>query len=48
MKTICEKDLVGITGGASKNILWFVLGGAITFVIGFIDGIVNPIRCRNK
>lgn len=47
MEILSRKNLADITGGTSKNVLWIVFGGAITFIIGFIEGIINPIKCRN-
>ena len=46
MNILSKKELNEIQGGA---IHWGVIGaiaGAVTFIIGVIDGIVNPLKCR--
>lgn len=39
-----ELELKEVVGGAGWG-FWTVLGGAVTFVMGFIDGLINPIKC---
>lgn len=41
-----EKELKNITGGGFSIGLGLFIGGAITFVIGVIDGYVRPLACR--
>lgn len=42
-------ELMNITGGA-KNIAWttlgLIVGGAITVIIGIIDGYKRPLPCN--
>ncbi len=45
MKYLNEVELKEINGGISYG-LWAILGGIVTFVIGFLDGITRPLRCR--
>ena len=48
MEILKEKDLKNVKGGAlgSKLIMALVTGGA--FFIGLIDGILRPLKCRNR
>ena len=43
-----ENDLKNVKGGAlgSKLIMGLVTGGA--FLVGLIDGILRPLKCRNR
>ena len=40
-----KEELLEIRGGFSPWIL-VGIGGAITFIIGVIDGFVRPLKCR--
>ena len=37
-------ELTLIVGGASWG-FWTIVGGAVSFVLGFIEGLVNPVKC---
>jgi hypothetical protein len=39
-----ETELLNVTGGAGWG-FWAVIGGAVSFVLGFFEGITNPVRC---
>lgn len=39
-----KEELTLVVGGASWG-FWTILGGAVSFVLGFIEGLVNPITC---
>jgi len=47
MKLVEDKELEQITGGGFS---WGIAAGivaGITFIIGVIEGYVNPIKCNN-
>jgi bacteriocin-like protein len=45
MKYLNDEELKNISGG--YNFRWLsILGGIITFVIGILDGITRPLKCR--
>ena len=44
MERISNKELKSINGGGFG--LGFLIGGLATFLIGVIDGFVNPLKCR--
>lgn len=48
MEILKENDLKNVKGGAlgSKLIMGLVTGGA--FLVGLIDGILRPLKCRNR
>jgi len=46
MKQLEKNDLLQIEAGAIKWSLGLIIGGGIAFVIGFIDGILRPLKCR--
>ena len=48
MKILKEEELKNMKGGAlgSKLIMALVSGGA--FLIGLIDGVLRPLKCRNR
>ncbi len=39
-----REELINVVGGAKWG-FWTIIGSAISFVLGFIEGIVNPIKC---
>jgi len=41
-----EEMLLVKGGGVSAKLLWKLIGGAVAFFIGVIDGIVNPRKCN--
>lgn len=48
MKILNQESLKEVKGGAlgSKLFLGLVSGGA--FLIGLLDGILRPLKCRNR
>ena len=42
---LTKKELNEISGGISIK-LAIIIGGAITFIIGIIDGIIRPLKCN--
>lgn len=45
MRTLTEQELAKIYGGFGMS-FWLILGGVITFTIGFFDGYSNPNKCK--
>jgi lactobin A/cerein 7B family class IIb bacteriocin len=45
MEYLNSEELKNINGGISFGIL-SLIGAAITFIIGLLDGITRPLRCR--
>lgn len=41
---LSDNELSNINGGASWGI-WSILGGVVTFILGFYEGIINPVKC---
>ena len=39
-----REELANVVGGAGWG-FWSIVGGVVSFVLGFIEGIVNPISC---
>jgi len=39
-----NEELTYVIGGMSWGI-WATFGAAITFVLGFVEGLINPIKC---
>lgn len=46
MNNIEEKELREIKGGAINLGTGLLIAGAIVFIIGLIDGYVNPTTCK--
>lgn len=46
MKELTNREKLEIAGGAVHWGIISAIGGAITFIIGFIDGIYNPNACK--
>lgn len=46
MKKLTEQELTLIEGGAISFGLIAGIAAAVTFLIGVVDGIVRPLRCR--
>jgi len=40
-----REELENVVGGISWGMLWTGIGAAVTFLLGFFDGIANPIKC---
>lgn len=47
LQNLNEQELKQINAGAIKWGLFAAIGGIITFVIGVLDGITNPTKCRS-
>ena len=47
MQKLSKEEMMNIKGGGIS--VWVILGiGAlVTFLVGVIDGIVNPLDCNN-
>ncbi len=48
MKKLKNEELININGGAIQWSLYALIGAAITFIVGVVDGIVRPINCYRK
>ena len=46
MQILTSDDLSQIKGGAFKWGIAIIGSGIISFLAGFIDGLMNPIKCR--
>lgn len=46
MKLNNEEMLKVTGGGISSKVIWGIVGSAIIFIAGLIDGIVNPKKCN--
>lgn len=46
MKNLQEKELLEIKGGAIKWGIGIGIAAGISFIIGFVDGIIRPLKCR--
>lgn len=40
-----KEELENVVGGVSWGLVWTGIGAVVTFVLGFIDGMINPIKC---
>ncbi len=47
MNRLEEQELIKIEGGAKYGV-FVIIGGAITFIIGFVNGILRPKTCSSK
>ncbi|MBR3362799.1 MAG: class IIb bacteriocin, lactobin A/cerein 7B family [Bacilli bacterium] len=43
---LTKKELLEINGGAVNWTVVSIIGTAITFIAGIIDGYLNPIKCN--
>ena len=43
---ISKEELLNIQGGAAKYAIATIIGGLVTFIIGFFDGYFRPLPCR--
>lgn len=41
-----KEELINVVGGMSKITICGIIGTAITFILGFLDGYKNPIPCK--
>lgn len=46
MKELNNKQLLEIKGSGIKLGLMFLIGTAISFTFGIVDGYVRPLKCR--
>ena len=46
MKVLNSAELTEVNGGGISTAGWFAIGGGIVFLIGFLDGIIRPYKCR--
>jgi len=47
MKSLNNNEMIEIRGGGiSSKLIFGILGGAIVFLIGVVDGIINPRACN--
>ena len=47
MKKLNNEEMLGVKGGGiSSKFLWGIIGGAVIFLIGLVDGVVNPKKCN--
>ena len=46
MVNLSNTELNKISGGGISITLWYVIGGAATFIAGLISGFVNPKSCN--
>jgi len=46
MRELTANEMKKIEGGVNWVVVTFV-SGAISFVIGIIDGMINPKKCNN-
>ena len=44
MEVLSNEKLETINGGGKT--LWFIIGGAAFFILGFVYGFVNPQKCN--
>lgn len=41
-----NNELNQVYGGKASGMIFFALGGLITFLIGVIDGYYRPLKCN--
>jgi lactobin A/cerein 7B family class IIb bacteriocin len=41
-----NEELMNIKGGIGRTYFYGIIVGAITFIIGLVDGIIRPLRCN--
>ena len=47
MKKLNNEEMISIKGGGiSSTFIWGIIGGAVVFLIGVLDGIVSPKKCN--
>ena len=46
MKELNEQELKEVQGGGISLGTGLLIVAGVTFVVGFIDGIVRPLRCN--
>lgn len=45
---LTDKELMSTKGGGVSYGLIVIIGGALTFIAGVIDGILRPLSCNKK
>lgn len=40
-----NEELSSVVGGGSWALFWTGIGAAVSFVLGFLDGLANPVKC---
>ena len=46
MNLMTKEEMKNINGGGVNIGLWIGIGAGISFIIGFIDGIIRPLKCN--
>lgn len=46
MKHLNDKELINVEGGGFNAAVVAGIGAGIAFLIGILDGIVRPLKCR--
>lgn len=46
MKNLTNEELKNVDGGALKLGIGLAIVAGVTFVIGFIDGLIRPLKCN--
>lgn len=46
MKELTQYELNQINAGVALNAKFLIIGGIISFIIGFIDGYTRPLKCN--
>lgn len=46
MKILNNDEMLKINGGGITYKLLGLIGGAVIFLIGLVDGIINPRKCN--
>ena len=46
MKLNNEEMLDVKGGGISSKLIWGIVGSALVFLVGLMDGLVNPKKCN--
>ena len=45
MKKLNNEEMLNIKGGGISFKIASLIGGAIVFLIGFVDGVIHPKKC---
>ena len=45
MEILNNEEMLNVKGGAISLKLVGIIGGAIVFLIGFVDGVIHPKKC---
>ena len=43
---LSKNELITIDGGKANYGLYIAIAGAVTFIIGVIDGFLRPLKCN--